>query len=254
MKRNAAAYTARPMRQVVSWLVLSCAACSSVPAASPQSFRSSDVSELGAPPPGYEVGEVVRARCSKLGKAAAFDNEPLSAMDCSFTRLSRVLRARAGELSANVIVGKQCRSRGGARASLECSAKLALPGPSVGLAARAQPSSAPAPSAEQVLDLDEPRPQDDGRIRVGFLPSAAGTTTAAPRAYAQVAETHWPSVGRQELGQISASCAGCEASALRHALRVTAGHVGAGEVAQVKCFQDASQLRCVATALAPWSS
>ena len=254
MKRERAAYTARPMRQVVSWLVVMCAGCSSVPAATPQSFRPSQVSELGALPPGYQAGEVVRASCSKVPGNGAFEDEPLSAMDCSFARLSRVLRGRAGERSAQVIVGKRCRSRGGERSRLECSATLALPGPQVGLAPRARPDEGPAPSAEQVLDLDEPRPQDQDRIRVGFLPAAGRKSALAPRAYAAVDETHWPSVGRAQVGQISASCASCDASTLRYALRVTAGHVGAGEVAQVKCFQDSGQLRCVATALAPWRS
>ena len=91
---------------------------------------------------------------------------------------------------------------------------------------------------------------------MGFLPAKARARALrmAPRDYAAVEETQLPSVGRQQLGQISARCGGCDASTLRYALRVTAGHVGAGEVASVRCFQDGGELRCVATALAPWSS
>jgi len=63
-----------------------------------------------------------------------------------------------------------------------------------------------------------------------------------------------PSVGRRELGRVSARCEGCDPSALHHALRVAAGHVGAGEVTSVSCFQDDGSLRCIATALEPWSS
>jgi hypothetical protein len=244
------------MRQVVSWLVVLGVGCSSVPAVTPQGFRSSDVTELGALPPGYNAGEVVRAGCSKVAGEGAFENEPLGAVDCSFARLSRLLRAQAGDRSAKVIVGKRCRGHGGAHAQLECSATLAWPGQHVALAARSEePNAGPAPSAEQVLDLDDPRPQDQDQIRVGFAPTAARRGRAfAPRDYASVDETHWPSVGRQQLGQISAHCDGCDANTLRYALRVTAGHVGAGEVTSVKCYQAAGGLSCVATALAPWSS
>jgi hypothetical protein len=245
------------MRQVVSWLVLSCAGCSAVPTAVPQGFRPSEVTELAALPPGYVAGEVVRVGCSTLSGARAFTDEPLGAVECSFARLSRVLRARAGEMSARVIVDKRCRSRAGERRRLECSATLARPGQHVSLAASSQVHDAgPAPSAEQVRDLDEPRPQDQERIRVDFWPAASAPRAQrfAPRDYAAVDETRLPSVGRQELGQVSARCEDCEQSALHHALRVTAGHVGAGEVASVRCFQEADGLRCVATALAPWSS
>jgi len=105
------------------------------------------------------------------------------------------------------------------------------------------------------MDLDEPRPQEAEQIRVAYVPTQLGSSAVfAPRDYAEVAETQLPSVGRSELGQVEARCVGCDAIRLRHALRVTAGHVGAGEVTAVKCFQDDGGLRCVATALTPWSS
>ena len=257
MKAGAAAYTARPMRQVVSWLVVLCAACSSAPVATPQSFRPSEVTEVAALPPGYVAGAVVGVSCSKLMGPRAFTGESLGAVDCSFARLSRVLRARAGEMSAKLIVAKRCRSRAGERVRLECSATLALPGQGVGLGAHLEtPNPGPAPSPEQVRDLDEPRPQDQDQIRVDFWPNASSERAKRlpRRDYTAVDETHLPSVGREQLGQVSARCEGCDASALRHALRVTAGHVGAGEVAAVRCFQDSGGLRCVASALAPWSS
>lgn len=253
MQRGGAAYNAAPMRQFVWWLVMACAGCSRAPVATPQGFRPSEVSELGALPPGYEAGPVVRASCSRLPVDSAFSDAPFSAVDCSFARLSRVLRAQAGELSAKVIVGKRCQSRGSQPARLTCSATAAVAGPQVALALGSAPVAGPAPSADQVLDIDEPRPQDQDRIQVGFLP-AAGRSVLPPRNYAAVDETHWASVGRREVGQVSARCASCDASTLRYALRATAGRVGAGEVAQVKCFQDAGELRCVGTALAPWSS
>jgi hypothetical protein len=56
------------------------------------------------------------------------------------------------------------------------------------------------------------------------------------------------------LGEVSASCEGCEGAALHHALRVTAGHVGAGELSNVRCFEEDSRSVCVGSALVPWSS
>jgi hypothetical protein len=167
--------------------------------------------------------------------------------------LSRVLRARAGELSARFIVGKRCHAT---RTRVDCSAKLAVPGPSVGLDSHGlRPDPGPAPSASEVQDLDEPRPQDAPGIQVGYAPTPLGARfDLASRRYDAVAETHFPSVGRAPLGQVSAHCASCDPLSLRFALRVTAGRAGAGEVTAIKCFQDRDGQHCVATALAPWSS
>jgi hypothetical protein len=197
------------------------------------------------------AGEHLRASCSKLTRAS-FDDEPLGNVDCSFSRLSRVLRARAGELSASLVYGKRCRARGADRVRLECSATIARPSQRVALESAERSDAGPAPSPEQVLDLDDPRPQDQDQIQVGFKPSAPSLRARA-RGYAAVDETSVPSVGRGTLGQVSARCDACETSQLRFALRATAGRVGAGEVSGVSCFQDAAGLRCVATALAPWS-
>jgi hypothetical protein len=90
---------------------------------------------------------------------------------------------------------------------------------------------------------------------VAYAPTALGARGDYPaRRYDLVEETHFPSVGRAQLGQVSASCASCDALSLRYALRVTAGRAGAGEVTAVKCFRDSAAQQCVATALAPWSS
>jgi hypothetical protein len=244
------------MRSAIPWLLLLAVACASAPVLGPHALRPSDVTELAALPHGYAASETLRASCIGAPSAGAFDDESLASVDCSFARLSRVLRARAGELSARFIVGKHCRSHGGGRVRLECSAELTRAGASVALSPGAPGiASGPAPSAAQVLDLDEPRPQDGEQVRVAFLPVEPGKPTGlATRAYAAVAETHLPSVGRRELGQVSARCAGCDPSQLRYALRVTAGHVGAGEITAMKCFQDDGDARCVATALVPWSS
>jgi len=242
------------MRSIAPLLLLFSTACGGQGAVTPQTFQPSDVRELGALPPGYRAGATLRASCSSV-RARAFDDEALGNVDCSTLRLSRVLRARAGELSAHFIVAKRCHGRGGERAQLSCTAKLAYPGERVGLQPSAAVDSGPAPSADQVADLDEPRPQDAAQIRVSFAPAGSPRTgSLEPRAYDRVAETLLASVGRDVLGQLSARCDSCDPSRLRHALRVTAGRVGAGEVTQVRCFQDDGVARCVATALAPWSS
>ena len=243
------------MRSVTPWLFLLAAACSQAPVAAPHSYRPSDVKEVASLPLGYESDQALHAACSVVSRAG-FDDAPLDDVDCTFARLSRVLRARAGALGARLIVGKRCHARSGERLRLECSAKVARAGANVGLTASAKEDDVgPAPSAAQVQDLDEPRPQDATEIRVAFAPSAPVAAAAnTSRAYDAVAETRLPSVGRRALGRVSARCEDCDAATLRHALRVTAGHVGAGEVTSVSCFHDDDGLRCVATALEPWSS
>jgi hypothetical protein len=242
------------MRSVVPWLLLLSAACSGQPAVGPRGFQPSEVSELGALPAGFSVGATLQVSCASVGRSA-FEDEKLGNVDCSTARLSRLLRAQAGELSGRSIIGKRCHARGGARTQLSCSANVAYAGERVGLQPAASLDSGPAPAPEQVLDLDEPRPQDAAQIRVGFAPTEPSRGAGlVPRNYDRVAETRTASVGLSVMGQLSARCASCDPSALHHALRVTAGRVGAGEVTAVKCFQDDDSARCIATALVPWSS
>jgi hypothetical protein len=241
------------MRLFAPWSFLLVVACSSTPAPKLSTFRPSEVRELLSLPAGYVAGDTLREGCSPVPRTAELDDQTLASVDCNEARLSRVLRARAGDLSARFIVGKRCRA---SRQRIDCSAKLALPGPSVGFEPHGLARDpGPAPSAGEVQDLDEPRPQDAAHIQVGYAPTALGARGEyAARRYDAVAETHFPSVGRAELGRVSARCAGCDALTLRHALRVTAGRAGAGEVTAVKCFRDGDGQQCVATALAPWSS
>jgi hypothetical protein len=238
--------------RLAALLAVLAAACATPPRATPSQLRSSDVLELAALPPGYTAGETLSEHCSGFRGFRAIEEEALGDVDCSFDRLSRALRARAAELESRIIVGKRCQVRAGKRFSMMCSATRALPGSSLPLTSPAEPPRGPAPSAAQVLDLDEPFPRQSAKIRVSFLPEA-GASWLPPRAYHRVDETARSSVGRVSLGQVSARCEDCDPMSLRHALRVTAGRVGAGEVASVRCFQDAGDQRCVGTALEPWS-
>lgn len=237
------------MRSALLILVLS--ACGSAPRTTPGSLRPSDVAEHAALPPGYELGERLSEQCSGTGGFRVIREERLADVDCSSERLSRTLRARAAERGSRMLIGKSCRVQGGERYKVHCSASLGEPSSRVALGSGPPPEAAPAPSPAQVLDLDEPRPQDGAAIRVSFQPQPRARRLA-PRSYDRVAETPRASVGRRDLGQVSARCDGCDDEALRHALRVTAGRMGAGEVASVRCFEDEGQ-RCVATALEPWS-
>jgi hypothetical protein len=219
--------------------------------ATPSSLRPSDVTEHASLPPGYELGERMTEHCSGANGLRSIDGESLLDVDCSPERLSRLLRARAAERGSHVLIGRVCRVTGSQRFKVECAASLGEPSSSVALGAGPRAEAAPAPTPAQVLDLDEPRPQDGAAIRVSFAPQPQARRLA-PRAYDRVAETAQGSVGRRDLGQVSARCHDCGESALRHALRVAAGRMGAGEVASVRCFQDGDE-RCVATALEPWS-
>jgi len=236
------------------WLILGLSSLSCAARASGPRFVASQVTELQAPPPGYVEGERISASCALGAPSDPIESRELIDIDCSFERLSRVLRAQAGERSSPALVAKECRQVTFSVPSLACSATLVARTSSVSLGPSLAPSDArPAPSPAQVLDLDDPRPQDSGKIRVSFAPSGAPSPLPA-RAYDRVAETTWPPVGRRTLGQVSARCEGCSEESLRYALRVTAGRVGAGEVSGVKCFDDAADKRCVATAFVPWSS
>jgi len=239
------------MRSVLFLLSLT-AACSRAPT-TPQPYAPSEVTELASLPDGYSAGPALTESCT-VAPHAAFEDEALSDVDCGYARLSRALRARAGEAGAPFIVGKRCRGSAGARPRLSCSATLARPTQSVPLAARPGSAGA-APSAAQVSDLDEPRPQDAERIRVTFE-AVDGAAALPARGYDRVEETTHASVGRRTLGQVSARCEdrACSWDSLRHALRVAAGRAGAGEVSGVACFEEGDDACCVATALVPWSS
>ena len=237
------------MRSALVFLLL--AACGGAPRLAPSALRASDVAEHAALPPGYELGERLSEQCSGTRGFRAIREERLPDVDCSSERLSRTLRARAAERGSRALIGSSCRVLGVERYQVQCSASLGEPSSSVALGSGRPAEGAPAPSPAQVLDLDEPRPQDGAAIRVSFEPRPQARRLA-PRGYDRVAETPRASVGRREMGELSARCDGCDDIALRHALRVTAGRMGAGEVASVRCFQEEGQ-RCVATALEPWS-
>jgi hypothetical protein len=229
-------------------------ACGGGQARSPSQLLASDVTEVASLPPGYEEGRKLSASCSGRRGFRAIEDEALPSVDCSSERLSRVLRAEAAAQHARFIVDKSCRVQGRERVRVSCSARLAVPRGEVGLSAPLGSHDRPAPSPARVQDLDEPRPQDAAEILVSFEPDADARAARLPtRAYDRVAETAQPAVGRRQLGQVSARCPSCEDSALHHALRVTAGRLGAGEVSAVRCFGEAGGKRCVATALEPWS-
>jgi hypothetical protein len=231
-----------------SVLVVACGCSRPV---TPSSLRSSDVTEHASVPPGYELGDRLSERCAGKRGLRSITAETLVDVDCSAERLSRVLRARAAEQGSRVLIGRSCRVTGSARFNIQCTGSLGEPSSSVALGSGPFAEVAPAPSPARVLDLDEPRPQDGSEIRVSFVPEQRARTLS-PRAYDRVAETSRAAVGRRDLGQVSARCEACDEGALRHALRVTAGRMGAGEVTSVCCFNDGDQ-RCVATALEPWS-
>jgi hypothetical protein len=236
-----------------SWLIsFACLACSAANLSETR-YPASQVAEVASAPAGYAVGQRLRATCRVV---TALESTSLADVDCSFERLSRVLRARAGEASSPFLIEKECQLGSFGASELECSAALATPtGRSTLTVRERRENERPAPSPAEVLDLDEPRPQDAEQLQVSFVPAAAKTDQQLPaRSYDRVAETAFAPLGRRELGQITARCGGCSAEALRYALRVTAGHVGAGEISGVKCFDEAGDLRCVGTAFAPWSS
>jgi hypothetical protein len=240
--------------RVMGSLSLLATACAGQPRAAEAPVRPSDVVELSAPGPGYALGKALTEGCSGQHGLREIGDEALAAVDCSAERVTRVLHARASELDSYAIVGKRCRTTQGQRYTVSCSAHSVVRQSSVALelpSGRARSAAGPAPSPAQVQDLDEPDPRQSTRIRVSFSPRSDAVARPA-RSYDRVAETRDPAVGRKELGQVAARCDGCDDLALHHALRVTAGRMGAGEIASVRCFDEGDR-RCVATALEPWS-
>ncbi len=238
----------RLMRAALTLLFPTILACSGGAQSAAGRLRPSDVAEYTELPAGYTLGERLSERCSPPLEKRALRDERLVDVDCSQKRLSAMLRARAAERGVAVLVHKSCQRDGSKNQGLRCSASLTEASGRVPLGDGA--AAAPL-SAAQVRDLDEPRPHDSRRIRVSFIADAAARALP-PRPYDTVAETAVASVGRRNVGQVSARCERCDDMALRHALRVTAGRMGAGEVAAVRCFTD-DERRCVGTALEPWS-
>jgi len=249
------------MRRFTAWFLMSLPSCGVGHASAPL-YGVSDVAEAPGTPAGYVSGESIAASCSRATMSALSSEVTLDEVDCSPARMTRVLRAKAGELSAPLIVEKRCHA---AKQSVRCSARVARATASAPLVAPRRPDApapaplvaprrpdAPAPAPAEVLDLDEPRPQDGAEIQVSFVPSHP-LGAFSPRDYDEVAETHLPAVGRRELGEASARCESCDPAALRFALRATAGRAGAGEISNVRCVVESRGQRCVAVALEPWS-
>ncbi|HEY4157068.1 MAG TPA: hypothetical protein VGM29_03185 [Polyangiaceae bacterium] len=203
--------------------------------------------EFAAQTAGFSSLGSVRASCSRHSGFRVLDGELLSDVDCSFRRLSWILRESAAAAGGEALVAARCTEsvRG-----LECRASVArrelASGERSPLAAPLSRAPAqPAPSPSDVDRIDEPDATLATRIRLDFSPRVRDYAGPA-RASDSVREFATLPVWDVALGDLRARCQGaCEESALRHAVLVAAGRLGAPDVVDVHCSVLRGKSQCI---------
>jgi hypothetical protein len=198
----------------------------------------------------------VRASCTWSAGFRALDGDALSDVDCSAERLIWALRESAASAGGEALVSLHCNSSEQSQGTylVECAADVARfnlgdPGPLT--PPRSVRAGLPAPSARDVLRIDEPDASLAFRILVTFKPAVASFTGLA-RAGSEVHELALLPVSDRPLGDLSTSCTGnCDERALRYGVLLAAGRLGAPDVIGVRCFGTSSGQACVGTLAAP---
>jgi hypothetical protein len=212
-------------------------------------------------PHGFESFGALSANC----RAAVFDGSLdavwLSDIDCSERRLLSALRAKAAEVGAELLIEERCGAAKTAGRSaapgLRCRARVARADES----SRAErpldetrASEAPLSEiadADEAADYDDPTGSQAWRIQIGYEPSSS----VAPRAQRPaelVGELPAVPVSHVPLGLLTSHCAReCSVDAVRAALRVAAGRLGASDVAEIECVEHPPGITCVGTAAQP---
>ena len=190
------------------------------------------------------------------------DGEALSDLDCTTERLDWALRESAANAGGEALVGVRCGSRRLGTSAREtylvsCAATvarfkagaLAKPGPLT--PPRSLPQGMPAPSASDVLRIDQPEASLAFRISLRFEPKVS-KFERRPRTGAEVKELALLPLADAPLGDLAASCEdGCEERALRYGVLVAAGRMGVPDVVGVRCFSSGSSNSCIGTLAAP---
>jgi hypothetical protein len=214
----------------------------------------SAVQDYPALPPGYRALAELELSCEGVNAAEAYEDRSLLEIDCSVARLTRLLRAEVAAHGGTALVGLRCEASGTKRPSVHCRASAAAPQQARPAPAAAPLRHGPAPPPEVVHDLDDPAPLESARVRLSAIKlSSAEKATMPARAHDAVGELAYLPPNRRAVAQLSARCDACAELSLRYALRVAAGRGGASELLSVRCFEDGSSRRCIATATRPWS-
>jgi hypothetical protein len=215
----------------------------------PRLVKAENVGTVEAIPPGYERIGRVAARCDRVEGYQSLDERPLADIDCSRARLLAALAESAAESGGALLVGVVCQDQ---RESRSCSAAVARPGETAlstrPLGSEGSREKAPAPSAAEVAQLDEPRVDASWHILLSFDPRVK-TFDRPAREPVQVVRSGDLPPHHLPLGDLEARCEreSCDASELSWALRVTAARFGADSLAGVRCFRTEDEEACVGT-------
>jgi hypothetical protein len=207
----------------------------------PRAIRVTD-----ALPYGYDRLGRVAARCQVLRDYRSLDEATLADVDCTQRRLRRALGERAAEVGGELLVALECRR---SSASLSCGATVARPSDDTLAARPASPAaseeSAPAPSAEDVEYLDEPRVSRSFAITLSFDARSENARPARPLPALERRPT--PPAVQAPLGDLEARCdeGACEHEELAHALALAAARIGARALSALRCFDDERGAACV---------
>jgi hypothetical protein len=182
--------------------------------------------------------------------------DALSDVDCSAERLTWALRESAANAGGEALVSLHCNSSEQSDGAylVACAADVARfnagdPGPLT--PPRSVRAGLPAPSARDVLRIDEPDASLAFRISVTFKPAVVSFVGRA-RAGSEVQELALLPLADQALGDLSTSCTGnCDERALRFGVLIAAGRLGAPDVIGVRCFGTSSGQACVGTLATP---
>lgn len=221
--------------------------------------RPSGLASVAVLPLDFERFGSLTARCTMTPLGGSLEGAWLSDVDCTERRLRAALRQKAAEVGAELLVGERCHSTSVSRRSpqrgLRCMAQAARPDEE-SRAKRplsAQPTHAASAfaDADEAASLDDPTGDQAWRIEIRYEPSS-DAAPRDPRPPDAVGELPSLPVSHVSLGLITSRCeAQCSVDAVRAALRVTAGRLGASDVAGVSCVEHPPGITCMATAAEP---
>lgn len=169
---------------------------------------------------------VLTVECEPIARFESFDRLSLVDVDCTPTRLRRMLREAAAAEGGDHLAAVECRERPSPR----CEALL---GRSEGLN-----EAPPAPRAS-----NDVRGLLGAHVSVSF--SAVGQAAlGSPKAEQAVRDVAWLPPSHRVIGTLSAACGQCEEIPTRDAVRIAAARTGASDVVGVHCVPWHKGFRC----------
>lgn len=207
-------------------------------------------------PRGLEQLGDVRAECSPLAPDAEIDDVRYSDLSCSRALLDLALREAAADAGGSFLTLPQCEEKhSGERLSwVGCDAEVwasqsAAP---AGPVPRVDPAFSPADAAAAAAGVPHLGSVHEAWLITLDFWAAPGAVRPAPRGVAGVREVDAARVGERRLGDLTAACEeGCSEHGLREGLRAAAARLGASTLAGVRCIEQETARRCVASISAP---